>query len=151
MVAVGFYGERLDVGIGSYAGWDAFGPERMITRSEGNVLYEIDGRNALELYQELLGPLGYALPASGLLFPRKVRANVTGTGVVRTILGVNAGDGSVTFAGDVPQDCSVSRVDRATEEGSRSRKVASEGACCCSRAPPRKRVAPTTSWGTILC
>lgn len=38
---LGFYGDRLKVGYGSLGGWDTFGPTRLITRSQGNVL--IDG------------------------------------------------------------------------------------------------------------
>jgi hypothetical protein len=37
--AVGLYGDRLSVGHGCDAGWSDFGPERRITRAEGNVLY----------------------------------------------------------------------------------------------------------------
>src|SRR5438105_6845375 len=55
VVAVGFYGERICVGQGSRGGWDAFGPERRITRSHANVLYELDGKPALALYKEYLG------------------------------------------------------------------------------------------------
>src|SRR5712691_13068188 len=66
---IGFYGDRLNVGYGSLGGWDSFGPERLITRSEGNVLYELDGKSALELYKLYLGDHAQDLPASGLLFP----------------------------------------------------------------------------------
>ena len=54
---IGFYGDSIRIGHGSKGGWDYFGPERMVTRSEGNVLYELDGRPALELYKEYLGDL----------------------------------------------------------------------------------------------
>ena len=106
-VAVGLYGDALEIGIGSYGGWEAFGPERIITRSRGNELLELAGRPALDLYKELLGPLGYALPASGLLFPLKVRESTEQQGVIRTILGVDEGARSVTFAGDVPEGWSA--------------------------------------------
>ncbi len=109
-VAVGLYGDALEIGIGSYGGWQAFGPERTITRSRGNELLELDGRPALDLYKELLGPLGYALPASGLLFPLKVRESTDQQGVIRTILGVDEGARSVTFAGDVPEGWSARLV-----------------------------------------
>ena len=39
VVAIGFYGAGLRVGFGSLGGWDAFGPERLVTRSSGSVLY----------------------------------------------------------------------------------------------------------------
>src|ERR1700679_1034210 len=39
VVAVGFYGNHIRVGHGSFSGWDEFGPERTITRSDKNSLY----------------------------------------------------------------------------------------------------------------
>ncbi|HEX7180586.1 MAG TPA: FIST N-terminal domain-containing protein [Thermoanaerobaculia bacterium] len=102
IAALGFYGSSLRVGYASLGGWDAFGPERLITRSRDNVLYELDGRSALELYKTYLGPHARELPASGLLFPLSIRTGPGDTPVVRTILSVNEDDHSMTFAGDVP-------------------------------------------------
>jgi hypothetical protein len=102
IAAVGFYGSRLRIGYASLGGWDPFGPERLITRSEGNVLYELDGRSALDLYKTYLGPHASDLPASGLLFPLSIRTEIGDTPVVRTILSVDEGDQSMTFAGDLP-------------------------------------------------
>jgi hypothetical protein len=103
IAAVGLYGDRLSVGYGSLGGWDAFGPERLVTRSEGNVLYELDGRSALQLYKEYLGEHADGLPATGLLFPLSIRTETDATPVVRTILSVDESNQSLTFAGDVPQ------------------------------------------------
>ena len=103
VAAVGFYGDRLRVGYGSLGGWDPFGPERLITRSDGNVLYELDGRSALDLYKLYLGDHAEGLPATGLLYPLSLRMKTGETGVVRTILSVNEMDQSMTFAGDVPE------------------------------------------------
>ncbi len=103
IAAVGFYGSHLQVGCGSMGGWDAFGPERLVTRSRGNVLYELDGRSALALYTEYLGEYAAGLPASGLLFPLSLRAAEGEAGIVRTILAVDPAEGAMTFAGDVPE------------------------------------------------
>lgn len=103
VAGLGFYGNRLKVGCGSLGGWDPFGPERLITRSKGNVLFELDGQSALELYKRYLGEHSGGLPATGLLFPLSVRTGAGATGVVRTILSVNEEDQSMTFAGDTPQ------------------------------------------------
>lgn len=103
VAAVGFYGRNLRVGYGSLGGWDPFGPDRIITRAEGNVLYELDGRSALALYRKYLGAHAGALPASGLHFPLLVRTSEEDPGVVRTILGIDEERQSMTFAGDMPQ------------------------------------------------
>ena len=102
VAAIGFYGSRLKVGCGSLGGWDSFGPERQITRSSGNVLYELDGKSALALYKRYLGDHAADLPASGLLFPLSLRTRDVSAPVVRTILSVNEAEQSLTFAGDVP-------------------------------------------------
>lgn len=102
VAAVGLYGTRLKVGYGSLGGWDSFGPERQITRSAGNVLYELDGQSALALYKRYLGDHAAGLPASGLLFPLSLRTREVSAPVVRTILSVSEADQSLTFAGDVP-------------------------------------------------
>lgn len=101
--AVGFYGDRLRVGHGSRGGWDQFGPERTVTRSAGNTLYELDGRPALTLYKEYLGDRASGLPATGLLFPLSIRASADDDKrLVRTILAVDEEAQSLVFAGDVP-------------------------------------------------
>jgi hypothetical protein len=103
VAALGLYGDRLRVGYGSLGGWDPFGPERMITRSCGNVLYALDGQSALDLYKRYLGESAAGLPATGLLFPLALRTREDQTPVVRTILAVDEGAQSMTFAGDVPE------------------------------------------------
>jgi hypothetical protein len=103
IAALGFYGDRLRVGFGSLGGWDPFGPERLITRSRGNVLFELDGESALTLYKRYLGKHATGLPATGLLFPLALRVAAQQQPVVRTILGVNEAEQSLTFAGDMPE------------------------------------------------
>jgi hypothetical protein len=109
---IGFYGKDLKVGYGSIGGWDSFGPERLITRSKGNILYELDGTSALELYKKYLGEFASGLPATGLLFPLSIRKKEDSVSLVRTILAVSETDQSVTFAGDVPEG-SYSRLMKA--------------------------------------
>jgi hypothetical protein len=103
IVALGFYGDRLRMSYGSAGGWDPFGPERLITRSQGNVLFQLDGHSALELYKKYLGEQAQGLPATGLLFPLSVRSHSGDVELVRTILSINEAEQSMTFAGDLPQ------------------------------------------------
>lgn len=103
IAVLGLYSDRLKVGYASLGGWDPFGPERLITKSKGNVLYQLDGKSALALYKNYLGEHAQGLPATGLLFPLSLRSQEGETGVVRTILSVSEPEQSLTFAGDVPE------------------------------------------------
>jgi hypothetical protein len=103
VAAVALYGDRIRVRCGSQGGWDAFGPDRVITRSDKNVLYELDGEPALSLYKKYLGEHAAGLPASALLFPLLITHQTGGRGVVRTILNVRESDSAMIFAGDVPE------------------------------------------------
>lgn len=102
-VGVGLYGDALRVGYGSVGGWDSFGPARRVTKSRGNVLLELDGECALALYKTYLGEHSRDLPGSALLFPLLLEDDSGGPGLVRTVLAVDEAQGSLTFAGDIPE------------------------------------------------
>lgn len=105
VVAVGFCGSGLNFGHGSFGGWQTFGPARKATRCEGNVLFELDGEPALDVYKRYLGDYARDLPASGLLFPFSLLGEDRGgAGLIRTILGIDARAGSLILAGDIPAD-----------------------------------------------
>lgn len=103
VVAIGLYGESLRVGHGSVGGWDSFGPMRTITKAEGNVLLELDGRSALDLYKEYLGDLAADLPGSALLFPLAIEFGNQSEALVRTVLSIDEKYKSMTFAGNIPE------------------------------------------------
>ena len=103
VVGLGFYGERLQIGVSAIGGWRPFGPDRLITRSVKNVLYEFDGRPALALYKQYLDKYAQELPASGLMFPLELRDDDAGRHVLRALLSVNEAEQSITFAGNVPE------------------------------------------------
>ena len=107
IVAVGLYGASIGVSHGSRGGWDAFGPERVVTKSVGNVLHTLDDEPALALYKTYLGERADGLPATALLFPLALRAANSAQTVVRTILSVDEKAQTMTFAGDIPEDSIV--------------------------------------------
>lgn len=107
IAAVGVYGEAAEILHGCKGGWDAFGPERAVTASAGNVLYELDNAPALGVYETYLGEQAAQLPASALLFPLLLRRPGEKTTVVRTILGMSRENGTMTFAGDIPEGSTV--------------------------------------------
>jgi len=105
VAAIGFYGRAIRIGHGSAGGWDVFGPRRRVTRSKGNVLFELDGEPALALYERYLGEDEVkGLPGSALLFPLQIYDPARPDHqVVRTVLAVDRNTKSMTFAGDVPE------------------------------------------------
>lgn len=117
VVAIGFYGKQLRVGFGTEGGWESFGPRRLITKSKGNVLFELDGQPALDLYKKYLGERAAGLPATGLLFPLQLLATATAPkGLVRTILAADEQQHSLTFAGDMPEG-QYARLMKAGQDG----------------------------------
>lgn len=101
--AVAFYGNRIKFGYGSVGGFDTFGIERTVTKSKDNILYELDGKPALDLYKEYLGEYSSNLPVSGLLFPLNIRSHDNKYSYVRTVSGVDEETRSLRFAGEIPQ------------------------------------------------
>ncbi len=103
VIAIGFYGDNIMIGFGTLGGWDEFGQERVITHSAQNILFEIDGKNALDLYKEYLGDYASELPGSALLFPLSIRVNGSDKNLIRTVLGVSDEEKTMTFAGNLPE------------------------------------------------
>jgi hypothetical protein len=133
MVAgIGFYGNAIRIGHGSAGGWDVFGPWRTVTRSQGNVLFELDGEPALDLYERYLGDEAEGLPGSGLLFPLQIQnPDNADHRIVRTILAVDRDNRSLTFAGDVPEGWSAQLMrgnfDRLSRGAADAARQATEG------------------------
>jgi hypothetical protein len=107
IVAIPFYGKHFLVSHASMGGWDNFGPERTVTKSTSNQLFEIEGQKALDLYKTYLGPYADELPKSALLFPLSVKPTEQDEPVVRTILSIDQQSGSMVFAGDIPNGSKV--------------------------------------------
>ena len=104
VAAIGFYGSAIRFATGAAGGWDAFGPRRKITRSDGATLFELDGKPALDLYERYLGEEAANLPGSGLFFPLRIHDPVRPDhDIVRTLMSVDRSARSVSFAGDVPE------------------------------------------------
>ena len=104
--AVGLYGD-IKTHTASYGGWDSFGIDRYVTKSAENIVFEIDHQPALDLYKSYLGELSKDLPGSALFFPLEMRESEKSEVLVRTILGINEEDKSMTFAGNIPVGSSV--------------------------------------------
>lgn len=102
IAVLGFYGRRIKIGYGSMGGFDPFGPKRLITRASANILYEMEGRSALELYKKYLGEYAADLPNSASSFPLSISGQEVSGNPVRSILSVDEKEQSLSFGGDIP-------------------------------------------------
>ncbi|GAA4900386.1 FIST C-terminal domain-containing protein [Flaviramulus aquimarinus] len=130
IIAIGFYGETLEVSFSIHGGWTPFGPERLVTKSSSNVLYELDNQPALDLYKKYLGEKSTELPAAALLYPLNVKSIEEKQSFVRTILNINEKENTMILAGDIPENSKVqlmmTNVDNIANASERAAKQALE-------------------------
>lgn len=128
IIAIGFYGETLEVSFSIHGGWTPFGPERVVTKSNFNTLYELDNRPALDLYKKYLGEKSKELPAAALLYPLNVKSKEENQSFVRTILNINEDENAMILAGDIPENSKVqlmmTNVDNIANASERAAKQA---------------------------
>lgn len=107
IIAIGFYGDTFEASFSIHGGWTPFGPERIVTKSKSNVLFELDGQPALDLYKKYLGDKSKELPGAALLYPLNVKSENEKQSFVRTILNINEEENTMILAGDIPENSKV--------------------------------------------
>jgi len=105
-VALGFYGEHIQIFAGTGTGWDPFGPLRVVTKAERNTIFEIDGIPALKLYREYLKEDAQNLPVSGVLFPLGVSWGKN-ENIVRSVARIDEANNGLIFASRIPENSKV--------------------------------------------
>ncbi len=143
--AIGLYGEQLEVAHGSGTGWLPVGPERLVTNTHGNVIHELDGQTATELYADYLGTLADDLLANSSMIPMEIR-DLDDQISVRSPLRFHL-DGSVAMSGDVPQGATA-RLLRASpadlvhdaETAAKAARIEEAALCFVVSAAGRRRV-----------
>lgn len=105
VIAVGLYGDALITASGALGGWKPYGPPRKVTKSEKNVVLELDGKPALPLYRMYIGEaFARGLPGTGLKFPLAViEEGKRDVEKIRTLLAIDSTNNSLTFAGNVEE------------------------------------------------
>jgi hypothetical protein len=107
LCGIAFYGDfRLGTGVSS--GWAPIGLAKRVTRSRGNVLYELNGEPALNVYERFLGRHAEKLPVIGVEYPLGLveLCGEAGQGdyhLIRATMAVNREERSISFAGEVPE------------------------------------------------
>ncbi|WP_442844847.1 FIST signal transduction protein [Leeuwenhoekiella sp. H156] len=137
IVVIGFYGESFEASFSLYGGWIPFGPQRVVTRSKGNVLYEIDGKPALDLYRMYLGEKAKELPGSALIYPLNVTSTENNQAFVRTILQIDEAQNAMILAGDVPEQALVQLMMTNTDSLAMASETAALRALEGRTAPPQ--------------
>ncbi|PRP66218.1 FIST signal transduction protein [Nonlabens agnitus] len=137
IIVIGFYGESFEASFSIYGGWKPFGPERVITRSKGNVLYEIDGKPALDLYKKYLGDKAKDLPGSALIYPLNVQLEGNKQSFVRTILNIDEENNAMILAGDVPEKSKVQLMMSTMDDIAAASETAAIRAMEGRRQPPQ--------------
>jgi hypothetical protein len=111
-VAIGFSGD-FHLGTGIRSGWSPIGLPKKVTRASGNTLYELNGEPALRVFERFLGRHAEKLPSIGVEYPLGLLGTWGDVGeqdyfLLRATMSVNREDGSITFAGEVPEGAMVS-------------------------------------------
>jgi len=130
IVAIGFYGDTLEATFSIHGGWTPFGPERIVTKSSANILYELDNQPALDLYKKYLGEKSKEVPGAALLYPLNVKSNNEKQSIVRSILNIDEDSNAMILAGDIPENSKVqlmmTNVDNIANASERAAKQALE-------------------------
>ena len=83
-------------------GWESIGKTMTVTASEKNIVYEIDGKKAVDIYAKYLGDdVAKKLPVTGVEFPLIVQKKGRDTqNIPRAVIARNE-DNSLVFAGNI--------------------------------------------------
>jgi len=82
-------------------GWVKIGKKLTITKSKDNIVYEIDGIRAIDIFSKYLGSnISNQLPRTGISFPFVI--NRGGIDIMRAIIG-KGDNGSLLFAGNLKE------------------------------------------------
>ncbi len=94
--------------VGSRAfGWIGIGKERIVTRAEQNIVYEVDGKPAIEFYKDYLDISDKeSIPLLGIEYPLEVTMK-SGLVVYRAVLGMDEAKQALIFAGHVEEKSKI--------------------------------------------
>ncbi len=109
--AVGIlWGGKLNFGLGIQHGWKPLGKPRTITKSAGNIIYEIDGEPAVKIYEEYLArglaELQKEIRRISILYPIGMYLAGEQEYLLRNILSIE-NNGSLRLQGNAIEDSTI--------------------------------------------
>ncbi len=102
-VPVLLLGGDVVASVGIASGWRPMGRRATVTRAKENRVYEIDGVPALAFYKSFLGDHVVPNPE----YPLGVYEGEASQFYLRAPLSYDQSDGSITFAGDIPENAAI--------------------------------------------
>jgi hypothetical protein len=99
VIAIALCGDGLTIEMGALGGWDSIGQEFEVTKTKGNVLYELNEKPALPVYRDALAEKGHDLFTDTIKFPLCVRPENNAFGYIRAITNIDTDNGSIEFGG----------------------------------------------------
>jgi len=102
-IAVAFYGNNLKISSNVGLGWNTFGIKRKVTKSTRNIVYEIEGKNALDLYRSYLGDLSKELPTSAMLIPVGLLNNETYDITIKSVIDIDHRNNGLVFSSNIKE------------------------------------------------
>jgi len=119
-VGLGMAG-NLSLGIGVKHGWIPVGVPKKVTKSEGSVLHELDGKPAIAIYEEYFGEEEAAalkketLAKLAITYPLGMRVAGSEEMLIRDPLTVDE-HGSITCAAEIPEGADIQLMVGSREE-----------------------------------
>jgi len=104
VVALIFDGNVIGLQGVAFSGWKAIGTPKTVTKAQGNVVYEIDGEPALDIYKKYLA-CGEDPVLNATEYPLLLNRD-DGSYVLRALM-FFSDDKSLVFAGSVPEGAKV--------------------------------------------
>lgn len=104
------WGGRMHFSLGVRHGWQPLGKPRTVTRAKGNIVYHIDGKPAVEYYEDYfkcdIPALRRELKRISVLYPIGIHLAGENEYLLRNILSIED-DGTLLFQGNVPEGCDI--------------------------------------------
>ena len=142
VVGLGMTG-AVKMGIGVKHGWIPIGLPMKVTKAEGNVLHEVDGKPAISIYEEYFGEKEAAslrsetLAKLAITYPLGLTVADSSELLIRDPLSVDS-SGSITCAADIPEGSEIRLMIGSIEEAIVVAKEAAQNALYqLDGAPPK--------------
>jgi hypothetical protein len=110
-VPILLFSGKLLVACGVHSGWNPIGKKSRVTKVKQNILYEVDGKPALDFYQYYLGDLFPSLE-----YPLAVFEEDSQKFYLRAPSGWDPEQGTISFLADIPENAII-QITETTRDG----------------------------------